>query len=72
MPNYITHGLVHKKEYKVNKQAVKILREKTDLKTGAHRRLSPVGCVKAMWRYATQKECKKAEGKLSERFDVAL
>ena len=31
MPNYITHGLVHKKEW-VNKQAVKILREKTDLK----------------------------------------
>ena len=36
MPDYITHDLVHNKdqvnkEY-VNKQAVKILREKTDLK----------------------------------------
>ena len=35
MPNYITHGLVHKKDLVkkewVNKQAVKILREKTDL-----------------------------------------
>ena len=39
MPNYI-HGLVHKKQL-VNKQAVKILREKTDLKlarTGGYRR----------------------------------
>ena len=45
MPKYITHGLVHKKDYvnkeTVNKQAVKILREKTDLKmarTGGYRR----------------------------------
>ena len=45
MPNYITHGLVHKKEW-VNKQAVKILREKTDLKmasTGSY-------CRSAVWR----------------------
>jgi len=37
----------------VNKQAVKILREKT-FENGAYRRLLPVGCVKAMWRYATR------------------
>ena len=31
-----------------------MLREKTDLKMArAHWRLWPVGCVKAMWRYAT-------------------
>ena len=31
---------------------------KTD---GAHRRLSPVGCVKAMWRYATRRASKQLE-----------
>ena len=45
MPNYITHGLVYKKE-QVNKQAVKIWREKTDLK------LACTGgcCRSAVWR----------------------
>jgi len=40
MPNNITHGIVHKKD-EVNKQAAKMLREKTDLKmarTGGYRR----------------------------------
>ena len=27
--------------------------------TGAHRRLSPVGCVKALWRYATRSASKQ-------------
>ena len=48
MPNYITHGLVHKKglgKQRVGKQAVKVLRAKNRFENGAHWRLSPVGCV---------------------------
>ena len=32
-----------------------MLREKNRFENGAHWRLSPVGCVKAMWRYATRR-----------------
>ena len=31
--------------------------------TGAHQRLSPVGCAKAMWRYATRRASKKKKEK---------
>ena len=43
----------------VNKQAVKIFKGENRFETGAHQRLSPVGCVKAMWRYATRSASKQ-------------
>jgi len=36
-----------------------MLREKNRFENGAHWRLSPVGCVKAMWRYATRRASKQ-------------
>ena len=63
MPNYITHGLVHKKG--VGKQRVGIQTSGQNIKgenrfeNGAHQRLSLVGCVKAMWRYATRSASKQ-------------
>ena len=36
-----------------------MLREKNSFEKGAHWRLSPVGCVKAMWRYATRRASKQ-------------
>ena len=36
-----------------------MLREKNRFEKGAHWRLSPVGCVKAMWRYATRRASKQ-------------
>ena len=50
-------ALVHKKE--VGKQRVgkqtsgQNIKGENRFENGAHRRLSPVGCVKAKWRYAT-------------------
>ena len=40
-------------------ESVKIFREKTDLKMARTWQLSPVGCVKAMWRYATRRAPKQ-------------
>ena len=36
-----------------------MLREKNRFENGAHSRLSPVCCVKAMWRYATRRASKQ-------------
>ena len=36
-----------------------MLREKNRFENGAHWRLSPVNCVKAMWRYATRRASKQ-------------
>ena len=36
-----------------------MLREKNRFENAAHRRLLPVGCVKAMWRYATRRASKQ-------------
>ena len=36
-----------------------MLREKNRFENGAHWRLSPVSCVKAMWRYATRRASKQ-------------
>jgi len=36
-----------------------MLREKNRFENGAHWQLSPVGCVKAMWRYATRRALKQ-------------
>jgi len=64
MPNYITHGA-----YKgVGKQRVgkqtsgQNIKGENRFESGAHRRLSPVGCVKAMWRYATRRASKQSSG----------
>ena len=62
MPNYITHGLVHKKglgEQRVGKQTSgQNIKGENRFENGAHW-LSPVGCVKAMWRYATRRASKQ-------------
>ena len=47
MPIILHMALVHKKEVGKQQQAIKIWRGITRFETGAHRRLSPVGCVKA-------------------------
>ena len=36
-----------------------MLREKNRFENGAHWRLLPVGCEKAMWRYATRRASKQ-------------
>ena len=36
-----------------------MLREKNRFENGVHWRLLPVGCVKAMWRYATRRASKQ-------------
>ena len=63
MPNYITHGLVHKKglgEQRVGKQTSgQNIKGENRFENGAHWRLSPVGCVKAMWCYATRRASKQ-------------
>ena len=56
MPNYITHGFGAQKG--VGKQRVgeqtssQNIKGENRFENGAHRRLLPVGCVKALWRYA--------------------
>ena len=58
MPKYITHGLVHKKG--IGKQASgENIKGENRFENGAHQRLSPVGCVKAMWRYTTHRASKQ-------------
>ena len=63
MQNYITRGFGAQK--RVGKQRVGKQTSGQNIKgenrsdTGAHRRLSPVGCVKAMWRYTTRSASKQ-------------
>ena len=62
MPNGITHGLVHKKdgEQRVGKQTSgQNIKGENRFENGVHWRLSPVGCVKAMWHYATRRASKQ-------------
>ena len=47
-----------------------MLREKNRFEKGAHWQLSPVGCVKAMWRYATRRASKQKRRLL--RFPVTI
>ena len=48
-------ALVHKKEVGKQQQSRdQNMKGENILETGAHRCLSPVGCVKTMWRYATR------------------
>ena len=55
-----------------------MLREKNRFEKGAHWRLSPVGCVKAMWSYATRRASKQkassapVPGLLKYRNETAL
>ena len=64
MPNYITHGLVHKKglgKQRVGKQTGgQSIKGENRFENGAHWRLSLVGCVKAMWRNYTPRFKTKA------------
>ena len=63
MPKYITHGLVHKKglgKQRVGKQTSgQNIKGENRFENGAHWLLSPVGCVKALWRYATRRASKQ-------------
>ncbi len=74
MQNYITHGLVHKKglgKQRVGKQTSgQNIKGENRFENGAHWRLSPVGCVKAMWRYATRRASKQKRRLL--RFPVTI
>ena len=69
MPNYIIHSLVHKK-VNIGKQRVgeqtsgQNIQGENRFENGAQWRLSPVGCVKAMWRYATRRASLKQKRRL--------
>ena len=51
--------LVHKKEVAKQQQSDQNIKGENRFETGAYRRLSLVGCVKAMWRYATRRASKQ-------------